>query len=305
MGKKAVLISIIIVLSLAGFWLLTKGNKTSVSPQAGEQSENHLTSVDSITHAHGLAVDVGDSNKVYIATHNGLLVLNNGKNLFRVGKSQDDFMGFSPHPSTANILYSSGHPRIGGNIGVQKSEDSGVTWKRISGGAGGPVDFHAMTVSLANPEVMYGWYQGRLQRSTDGGNNWQVVNSNITNIISLATDPQDENIIYAATDQSLQKSSDQGENWTSVSPDLDGGAIVALAVNPDNPQEILTFSQKMGVAKSNNSGSTWEKLSETFGGDLVLYFAYDKQNPNILYALTKNNVIYKSMDSGSTWIKVY
>ena len=61
--------------------------------------EKNLNPIDAITHAHGLAVDVENSSKLYIATHHGLLVLENGKELFRVGKSQDDYMGFSPHPS--------------------------------------------------------------------------------------------------------------------------------------------------------------------------------------------------------------
>ncbi|MDP3766308.1 MAG: hypothetical protein Q8R04_07385, partial [Nanoarchaeota archaeon] len=96
-----------------------------------DAAANQLYPIHSITHAHGLAVDAADSNKLYIATHHGLLVLLNEKELYKVGKSEDDYMGFSPHPSNPNIFFSSGHPSRGGNIGFQKAEDGGFTWKRV------------------------------------------------------------------------------------------------------------------------------------------------------------------------------
>src|SRR3989338_507722 len=111
------------------------------------QDSNKLYPVKGFAHGHGLAADVSDPNKLYIATHHGLFVLVNEKELYQIGKSQDDFMGFSVHPIQSNTVYTSGHPTTGGNLGFQKSEDGGFTWRKISDGFDGAVDFHAMSVS--------------------------------------------------------------------------------------------------------------------------------------------------------------
>ena len=128
---------------------------------ASSEPTNGLTPVSAFTHAHGLALDISDPTKLYIATHEGLYLLSNDKDLYRVGKTRDDLMGFSIDANTPGTFYSSGHPSSGGNIGFQKTVDGGLTWQRVSLGLGGPVDFHAMTVSPADSNVVYGYFGGR------------------------------------------------------------------------------------------------------------------------------------------------
>lgn len=269
-------------------------------------SANKLIPEQSITHGHGLAVDVQDPIKLYIATHEGLLVLVNDKDLYRVGNSEDDLMGFSPDPRDAKVLYSSGHPSTGGNIGFQKSEDGGFTWKKISDGVDGPVDFHAMAISRVNPNLIYGSYQGSLQRSTDQGKNWEIVNGDVRPIF-LAADSRDENVVYAATTdgQGLLVSRDQGASWTPLSPDLQGGFVSAVAIHPQDSKILLTFSEKLGgLGKSTDSGTTWKKVSEGFNGEIVLLITFSMINPSVVYALTEGNRLYKSTDVGETWVQI-
>lgn len=294
LSKNYLIVGLVIAALIAGFIWLGKGS--SGSPAV-------LTPEKTISHGHGLAIDVADSSKLYIATHHGLMVLQSDKDLFRIGKGQDDYMGFSLHPTDPNVLFSSGHLRKGGNIGVQRSDDGGFTWQKISKGVNGPVDFHAMTVSAANPNLMYGWYQGALQRSQDGGNGWEIV-TRIPQIIQLVTDPKDENKIYATTPQGLMVSQDKGATWAAASDALQGGAVFALAINSQDSAKILSFSQQLGLAKSADAGKTWEKLNETFGGEAVFFIAIDKQQPDTVYTLTESNTIYKSTDGGNNWSKV-
>lgn len=300
MNKKYLIGILFITAITIGLLILKSQGKEN---QDGSRPSN-LIPVDSITHGHGLAVDVADSNKLYIATHHGLLVLTNEKDLYRIGKNQDDFMGFSPHPTDPKVFFSSGHPKTGGNLGFQKSENGGLTWKKVSNGVNGPVDFHAMAVSQVNPNLVYGWYNGRLQKSLDGGNNWQIINANLGNVVSLASDPTSEDILYAATQQGVMTSKNKGEEWTSLSDELKDTVVTVIALNPQNSQKILAFSQKLGLAKSGDGGKTWEKVNGNFGQDIILYLAFDKQKAETIYALTRNNSLYKSTDEGSTWNKV-
>lgn len=286
-----VLLAIFAIIFLSRFF----GNDSS------DAAANQLYPVRAITHAHGLGVDVADSSKLYIATHHGLLVLLNEKNLYTVGKSQDDYMGFSPHPTNPQVFFSSGHPSRGGNIGFQKSQDGGFNWKIVSLGIEGPVDFHAMAVSSANPEIIYGWYQGNLQRSDNGGKSWSIANSELQHIVAMTTDPKDENVVYAATVQGLMVSRNKGKDWSQLSDDLTGTQVSGIAVNPKEPEKMLSFSSRLELAKSNDAGKTWEKINEKFNDETPLYIAYDKQNPAVVYTITEKQKIYKSTDGGDTW----
>lgn len=296
---------IVVAIVVIGGAILLLSQRDS-NPTGDSASSNNLYPEKAISHGHGLSVDVKDPSIVYITTHYGLLVLENEKDLYRVGKSKDDYMGFSPHPTEASVFFSSGHPSTGGNIGFQKSEDGGVTWKKVSNGANGPVDFHAMAVSPVNPSLVYGWYQGNLQRSTDQGKTWEIVNRDLLPVY-LAADTKDENIVYAATPrgQGVLISRDKGATWTSVSKDLEGGAISVIAVHPQDSKTLLTFSEKLGgLGKSTDGGTTWAKISEGFGGETILHIAFSRSESNIAYALTHENKLYKSTDAGDIWTQI-
>lgn len=299
-SKKYVWVVIAVIIIGGIIFLAGKGGSKNSSP------ESNLYPEQSISHGHGLAVDVKDSSKIYIATHYGLLLLQNEKDLYRVGKSRDDYMGFSAHPTEANVFFSSGHPSLGGNIGFQKSEDVGVTWEKVSNGANGPVDFHAMTVSPVNPNLVYGWYQGNLQQSIDQGKTWEIVNREVLPVY-LAADTKDENIVYAATPQGqgVMVSRDKGATWTSLSKELEGGAISVIAIHPQDSKILLTFSEKLGgLGKSTDGGATWKKIAEEFSGETILHIAFSQSAPNLVYALTHQNKLYKSTDAGDTWAQI-
>lgn len=304
MNKKY--IGIIVAVAVIGGGIILFGERSS--NKADNSASNNLYPEQAISHGHGLAVDVKDPNKLYIATHYGLFVLINEKDLYRVGKSKDDYMGFSPDPTNPEILFSSGHPSThDGNVGFQESNDAGFTWKKISDGVNGPVDFHAMTISPVNPNLVYGWYQGNLQRSADQGKTWEIVNRDLL-VVYLVADSEDENIVYAASPrgQGILVSRDGGRNWTSLSKELEGGAISVVAVQPKNAQVLLTFSEVLGgLGKSNDGGKTWKKVNGSFNGETILHLAFNSNSPNIVYALGHENGLYKSTNAGDTWNKIY
>lgn len=301
MHKKLLIIGTVILVVLIGIYF--RGYNDSSDSSVSK----NLVPEKKITHGHGLAVDVANASNLYIATHHGLLVLKNEKDLYRIGASYDDYMGFTPHPNDPKILYSSGHPQRGGNLGFQKSENGGFAWQKIANGVDGPVDFHAMAISPVNPNLFYGWYRGNLQRSHDAGKTWNIISRDLL-IIQLTADPKDENIVYAATpdEKGVRVSLDEGETWQSLSKELEGGQVAVISVNPSNNQEMLVFAEKIGgLGKSTDGGKTWKKINEEFQGETVLYISYDKNQPKNVYLLTHENVIYKSMNSGETWVKIY
>jgi hypothetical protein len=61
MNKKITIGLTVTVLAILGIIILSRGDTVVET--------NQPQAVEAITHGHGLAVDVADSNKVYIATH--------------------------------------------------------------------------------------------------------------------------------------------------------------------------------------------------------------------------------------------
>lgn len=295
------------IVGIAGILLLLflfsrSGSRTS------KVSGEYLTPANSLRDAHGLAVDVADSSKVWIASHTGLHLLKDDKDLYVVGSGRDDYMGFSIHPTDPNIFFSSGHPATGGNIGFQKSTDTGKSWQKLATGVGGPVDFHAMTVSQADPSVIYGWYRNGLQRSNDGGNTWRVIDSSLNQyqVGALATYPKDKDTVYAtASIFGILISRNQGSTWQKLSESLSGDQVASFAINPTNNQEWLVYSQKLGLAKSSDGGQNWARFDAPWASSsTVMYMSYDKNKPGTIYVINRALAIYKTTDSGSTWNKV-
>lgn len=270
------------------------------TPKTKEEAQT-LTPATRFDHAHGLALDPTDATQLYIATHDGLYVLQNNADLFRIGSSKNDLMGFSVHPTKSATFFASGHSSRGGNLGFQKSGDGGITWENVSAGLGGPVDFHALAVSSANPEVLYGSYAGKLQRSTNGGRTWTYSKGSV-NPISLAPDHSREGTLYAATQDGVRVSEDYGDSWKSLSPQLENGAVSVIAYSPHDATVALAFAEAIGgLGRSVDGGLTWSKMSERFGDDAVLYIAFSRSEQGLVYAMTTRNALYQSVDDGVTW----
>ena len=303
-------IVVLVVGATVGLNWLSKESETDSVDVSEESNSNRASSpeallpLESISHIHGLAVDVADPTRLYIATHAGLAVLKDGNDLYRIGENQNDFMGFVVHPRNAKTFFASGHPAQGGNLGFQKSENGGMSWNRVSSGATGVADFHALAVSPINPELAYGFDGGRLQRSMDGGKKWEVLKTNVPQIISLTACSQTEAMVYAATADGLYMSTDKGSTWENISEDMKGTAVITVAVSPNDSMKMISSSQKLGLAKSDDGGRSWQKLEGALNGEIVMNLAIDPNNVETMYAATRGNNIWNSMDGGNTWSKI-
>lgn len=253
-----------------------------------------VTSLRATTHIHGLAVDREDPSRVLIATHHGLFKAGQDGQAERVSAVQD-FMGFNPHPSDPKTLYASGHPRQGGNLGFIASTDQGKTWTQVSPGVNGPVDFHQMTVSPADPNTIYGSYGG-LQISRDTGKTWKLVGPAPDKLIDLAASSRSADTLYAATESGLLVSNDAGKTWK---PQLEGAPVSLVEVTPDGT--LYAFVLGRGLVRSAEEPLNFTELGSDFGGGYLLHLAVDPTNPSRLFASTGKGRVLTSADQGRTW----
>ena len=254
------------------------------------------------SHFHGIAVDPSEPSRVYLATHNGLYVVAPDGSAEAVSKSSDDFMGFTAHPTESTILYASGHPTSGGSMGFIASTDGGRTWSKLSDGIGGPVDFHQMDVSKADPAVVYG-VQGGVQRSGDGGRTWMMTGPAPEGLISLAASSKNADALYAATQGGLLRSSDAGRSWQLAHIIKRPATMVHVARQGD----VYAFIVGTGLVRAADGDVNWQPVNTAFGDDVLLHMAADPTDSNKLYAIavnTKTRVqsVLASSDGGKTWV---
>lgn len=259
---------------------------------SAQAAEPEVIPLARLSHIHGLAADPADPKRLYVATHHGLYLAGPGPTAARVSQTTDDLMGFSPHPGRPGVFYASGHPAGGGNLGVIISSDSGRSWQPLSPGAGGPVDFHGLAVSPANPMVLYGVFRG-LQVSRNGGLTWQTVGPAPERLIALAGGADNADTLFAATESGLQISRDGGKRWSRAHPEA--RPFTAVTTAPD--KSVWAYAYGLGVLRADAEGKSWERLGALTGDDHLLYLVAANDR---LYGLSRAGLM-TSGDGGKSW----
>lgn len=281
-------------LLLASFAGCASPNEFAGSPDCDEAP------VSSVTHVHGLAVSPENRSVVFVATHHGLFRLLGDERFVRVGDVTWDLMGFTLHPEDASVAWSSGHaPPARPNIGVAKTDDGGCTWKVI--GLKGLVDFHALAVSPADPQRLFGQYD-LFYVSSNGGERWTSVQG-APRAFALAPHPSDPDIVLAATENGLYRSGDAGRTWTADA-ELPG-LVTAVGFARGDANLLVAYVSQRGLVRSQDGGASWEDANlPLVGNEVGRHVASAPDDPDVFYLATSNSRLFKSEDRGETWAQV-
>lgn len=265
------------------------------APAAAAQATVPVSELARQTHFHGLAVDPADPQRLFLATHHGFFAVTMDGRAQRLSRDTHDFMGFTPSPDDPSLLFASGHPASGGNLGFMTSRDGGKTWRQLSPGHRGPVDFHQMDVSRSDPNRIYGVFGG-LQMSRDGGKTWQIVGPVPPGMIDLAVSPGDADILYAGTEGGLFVSRDAGRSWTSAglrSP------VSLIQGTPDGG--LYLFAVGQGLLRQDKGSTSWRLVSSSLGARVVLHLAAHPTDPQRLFLADQSGGLLFSNDAGASW----
>ncbi len=236
-----------------------------------------------------------------------------------------------------------GDPRVyyvaAASGGVWKSSDGGQTFASIFDDQ--PISsIGSIAVAPSDPNVIYvGAGEANIRgnvaagngiyRSTDAGKTWTHVWSMEGQIGSLAIDPQNADVAYAAVlghafgpnpERGVYRTRDGGKTWQQVlKKDADTGAS-SVAVDPHNPRvvfaglwqvrrrpwELVSGGPGSGLYVSRDGGDTWKQLEGhglpdgLWGKVGVAVAPSDGQR---VYALIENadGGLFRSDDGGETW----
>jgi photosystem II stability/assembly factor-like uncharacterized protein len=262
------------------------GSGTPTSPKVAEPAAGLPNTPD----YHSLAVSPASSKTLLLGTHNGLFRSTDGGQTWASDAlgGQDAMNLVRPGRQT---LWVAGHMVFG------KSTDGGKTWSNVRPSGLPGLDVHGFAADPRNPRTLYAAIAGRgLYRSTDGGNSFSVVSTDVgAAVMALAVTP-DGRILAGDMQKGLMVSRDAGKTWDV---NLRAG-LMGLALDPADPKRVLAVGP--GVLLSTNGGGSWKKVLDLpDGGGPV---AWSKSNPSIAYVVGFDRMLYRSTDSGRTWSAV-
>ncbi|MEX2323711.1 MAG: hypothetical protein WEA29_08100 [Acidimicrobiia bacterium] len=273
------------------------------SPQRGTAGQP----VEAFTHIHGLEVAPWAPRQVFLATHLGLIVIDEAGAWAVVSEEAHDLMGFRTHPSQEGVLYASGHPAPGSGVanpvGFRLSRDGGRTWESLS--LEGVADFHAMAADHRDGRVIYGWNVGRdpgFYRSGDGGQTWERLDgldpAVVGGVFAVAVHPDDPNRVLAGTEVGIVESLDAGGSWRSL---LAGYPVTSIAWAPDGGLLAYLAHPDGGLVVSLDHGASWTSLSLILQNDAVAHIAPHPADPEVLYVGTFGETLLRTTDGGRAW----
>jgi photosystem II stability/assembly factor-like uncharacterized protein len=277
-----------------------------------------------------LAVDPSNPARVYSKISQngwpGIFISQNGGQSWeysRLSISTDppEMADFRPVTSTlaANasrvFVGAHGNGPLGWGPNLYVSDDQGGTWKRIlvDPDPAYPGDFYmpwalqvdpnnantlVMTAIIGNRSLTTNEYFSEIYRSTNNGDTWQRINlatqlgRDVLNLRSLAFDPVDSDVVYAAADREILKSTDNGVTWAVVKQvGADQWIGSPLTIEP-----VAPFRVYAGGLVSTDAGATWNPNNLPMNGNAQMAFV---PGSDTLYLA--GNGLQVSPDGGDTW----
>jgi YVTN family beta-propeller protein len=153
--------------------------------------------------------------------------------------------------------------------GLMRSTDEGKTWQAANSGLFYEyVAFSDLVLSpsFAEDKTLYALFTAsrsegtpRLYRSTDGGDNWKVLEDAIP-ISTFALLP-DGDLLLGTVDGRIHSLSAGGLVWEDLTVGLDGMDIYDLAISPGYAQDqtIYASTSTAGVFISHDGGRSWQE----------------------------------------------
>lgn len=188
---------------------------------------------------------------------------------------------------------------VGGDWGIELSEDDGVTWRAsappLDPGSG--VSFLAFDPFL--PGVLYCGSFRHPFRSRDGGRTWlRIANGMVedTEIFAIDFSPDDPNDFWAATCGWVYRTTDGAANWMRYREGLADRRSQAVRVDPRDPNRVLVGTTG-GLFETRDRGKTFRRIS----ADVVVNaIVFDPRDPSRLIVGTEADGVLRSEDGGVT-----
>lgn len=181
---------------------------------------------------------------------------------------------------------------------IKKTTDSGLTFQQYS-----PSYRDIKGLVFTSNETGYCMIWGDLLKTTDGGNTWNVIPSNMNGSFT-SIDFVNDKIGYAIFDiyqEEVYKTTNGGISWSLVPieyPILSNDIMALDFINADTGFVTGGYGSSY-VHKTVDGGQTWIKIGSEYFTSIK--FVNDK----VGYGLKKGYSFYGTTDGGITWTKLF
>jgi len=217
-----------------------------------------------------------------------------------------------------------GFPSLSPAQGVQTFTNLGLYGGQI----------YDIAIDHSNPDKMFAssYLGDGLFVTTDGGSNWQAVETNGTvsgedefkNHANYAVKiaPSNSDVVWVAHNYWAEKSTDGGATWTHITNStMQSGDLrlcMALSIDPNNPDVIFVGTggpngsySSGAIYKTTDGGTSWSKMNQGNNFDsYIVDIDIDPNNTSVIWAVAISNssgwgTLYRSEDGGDTWSVVF
>ncbi|KAA0249148.1 MAG: choice-of-anchor A family protein, partial [Chlorobiota bacterium] len=176
---------------------------------------------------------------------------------------------------------------------INSTSGTNYNWQQVS-----TVGFNQIILSIItdqNGDLLAGTFGGGIYRSTNGGTDWTLINSNMLSVYiwNLITAPGGK--IYAGTERGIYASTDNGNTWFLAG--LSDGDVRALIL--DNSGRIFAGVWGRGVYYTDDQGASWTEFN-TGLTDLAVH-AFAKNSTGDIYVGTMGGGVHKLTLNSGGW----
>jgi len=236
-----------------------------------------------------LAFDPANSQIIYAGVYNeeaagGIFRSKDGGNSWEnIGLQSEQVNSITITIGENSFIYT------GTSSGVFRSVDGGNTWVKSS------FNKAANVIKLGSANLIYIASFGGVYKSIDSGTTWILTGLKDNNVISLDVDPNNQEIVYAGTDDGRFFRCINGNTWEEKE-------IVAKSINciAVDSKGNLYLGKDRGFSKSFDMGNTFKTADYPLYAETV---TVDPVDENILYVGTDNG-IFQSEDKGLSWERI-
>ena len=244
-----------------------------------------------VTNDYVRTVGTASPNYIFAGTHYQ-------RGFFRSSDNGDTWANVDPGININNFAVSrAGTILAGGDGGVYRSTNSGITWTVSS------VATSASILALAvdsSGYIVASSSGGEMYRSTDDGVSWLTVNGGvkISDIFSIVMSPNGH-AFAASCGKGVLRSTDKGSSWNMVGGVWTDPWVWALVPNSSGH---LFVAANSGVLRSTDDGDSW--INTSYGLPNREVFGLAINSVGELFAAVQTYGVFRSTDNGESWSAV-
>jgi hypothetical protein len=204
------------------------------------------------------------------------------------------------------------------NSGLYRLSPGSSQWEELANGLPADPVVPGVAVHPNDPQVIYAGTQDGPYRSADRGAHWERLDypSSGAPVWSFMFRPGDPNVMYCGTAPGeIYRSINGGDSWQKLSASMGSNEcamafptrVIAMAADPNHPDEIYAALEVAGVIRSSDGGDTWDEITGSLAPSEDTLDLHGIQcsaaSPHTVYITTRQGP-FIGPDRGSEWVPV-